>query len=213
MNLVIYHYDLKKAGLHRLNISLHSLDKKLYKYITGIDALEKVLSNIEEAAHVGFKQVKIDFLVMSINVHEITRLINFARKLQVDLQLIELIPIGKAESIFKKYHVDIYQVFKRIKTKYNVNSISIRQDLHYRPIIEIDGVKIEFVKGYCNPLFCRNCRQLRLSPDGIFYTCIYGGLKINVLELIKSRNEAELVEKLKKICTLRKPKFHITENT
>ncbi len=44
-------HDLK-GELHRLNISLHSLDKKLYKYITGIDALDKVLSNIEKAAHV-----------------------------------------------------------------------------------------------------------------------------------------------------------------
>ncbi|GEM_PF-4064049 len=40
---------------------------------------------------------------MSINVHEITRLINFARKLQVDLQLIELVPVNKAESRFKSF--------------------------------------------------------------------------------------------------------------
>ena len=179
--------------------------------ISKINATSKILEIGCGSGKATYLFAKRGYTILGIDIS--FELINFARKLQIDLQLIELIPIGKAENIFENYHVDIYQIFEKIKSRYSTSNITIRQDLHYRPIIEIDGIKIEFVKGYCNSLFCKNCRQLRLSSDGTFYTCIYGGLRINALKLIKSRNESELIKKLQELCMLRKPKFCEIENT
>ncbi|MEA3221795.1 MAG: radical SAM protein, partial [Thermodesulfobacteriota bacterium] len=46
--------DLRAAGIDRINISLDTLDKDKFAYITRVDALDKVLSGIESALNEGF---------------------------------------------------------------------------------------------------------------------------------------------------------------
>ena len=46
--------DLRKAGLDRINVSMHSIDREGFRFITGVDAIEKVLEGIESARNAGF---------------------------------------------------------------------------------------------------------------------------------------------------------------
>jgi cyclic pyranopterin phosphate synthase len=41
--------DLRDAGVDRVNISLHSLNREIFRYITGRDYLEKILRGVELA--------------------------------------------------------------------------------------------------------------------------------------------------------------------
>ena len=203
--LDIYARKLKKVGLDRIDISIHSLNRKVYKEITGINALDKVLSNLKLVVELGFKQIKINILAMTINVHEIPSFIKLAQKLSVDLQIIELMPIGRGKEIFSKYHVDVYEILNKLKDK--ASRIYYRGDLHNRPILEVNGIKIEFVKGFCNPDFCKNCKQIRLTSDGKLKGCIYRNIEIDVLNIIKNRNEIEFVRSIERLLSMRKPMF------
>jgi cyclic pyranopterin phosphate synthase len=58
-----YAKGLAAAGLKRVNISLDSLDKGNFEYITRIGKLEKVLSGIEAAKAAGLSPVKINCVI------------------------------------------------------------------------------------------------------------------------------------------------------
>ena len=58
-----YATDLAAAGLHRVNISLDSLDAGNFKYITRVGQLDSVLSGIEAAQEAGLNPVKINCVV------------------------------------------------------------------------------------------------------------------------------------------------------
>ena len=54
---------LKKAGLHRLNISLDSLEPERFKAITRNGELAEVLAGIEAAREAGFERIKLNCVI------------------------------------------------------------------------------------------------------------------------------------------------------
>ncbi len=58
-----YAKDLKQAGLHRVNISLDTMDPVKYREITRLGDLESVLNGIEAADKAGFFPVKLNCVV------------------------------------------------------------------------------------------------------------------------------------------------------
>lgn len=55
--------ELKEAGLHRVNISLDSMDPEKYKAVTRIGSLQDALKGIEAAIEAGLTPVKINCVV------------------------------------------------------------------------------------------------------------------------------------------------------
>ncbi len=87
--------DLKRAGLHRLNISLDSLDHGKFRRITRTGHLSQVLEGIDAAREAGFRGIKLNTVVMKgRNDEEIPALIEFARHKGVDISFIEEMPLG-----------------------------------------------------------------------------------------------------------------------
>src|SRR3954468_8097144 len=56
--------ELRKAGVHSLNISLDTLDPDFYAQITGRDFHLQVLEGIDAAIAAGFGQVKLNCVLM-----------------------------------------------------------------------------------------------------------------------------------------------------
>jgi GTP 3',8-cyclase len=58
-----YALPLKEAGLHRLNVSLDTIDRAKYMARTRFDNLDKVLRGLHKAKEVGFKKIKLNCVV------------------------------------------------------------------------------------------------------------------------------------------------------
>ena len=87
-----YAKDLKDAGLDRVNVSLDTLNRDTYKYVTNMDYLNEAKAGILKAVEVGLYPVKINMVVMKdLNTGEIKDMFNFCREHGIILQLIELI--------------------------------------------------------------------------------------------------------------------------
>ncbi|MCP4179316.1 MAG: radical SAM protein [bacterium] len=65
-----YAYGLKQAGLHRLNVSLDTLDSDIYKSITKCDNLNEVLEGLKAAKDVGFETIKINCVVTASSTED-----------------------------------------------------------------------------------------------------------------------------------------------
>lgn len=98
---------LKEAGLDRINISLDTLDSDKYRRITRGGNIEKVLSSIDEVIAVGFKNTKINTVVMpDFNIDEIPRIKRFCEKKGIVLQRINHYSLANINSIDKSYKAE-----------------------------------------------------------------------------------------------------------
>ncbi|MEM0271119.1 MAG: GTP 3',8-cyclase MoaA [Thermoprotei archaeon] len=166
---------LKDAGLQRVNISLHSLDKWRFKEITGVDRLADVLGAVERCVEVGLTPVKLNYVLLNgFNVDELGGFMDYASSFggKVELQLIELVREGSAaeDGFFEKYYYSLNQVEKQLEA---ISVKKIIRSLQNRPrYLTNKGVWVELVRPTHNALFCANNDRIRVTPDGKFKPCL-----------------------------------------
>jgi len=207
--LAVYARALREAGLERINVSLHSLNRERYKAITGVDGLDAVLKGLDEALRVGLK-VKVNVTVTKINKDDVWDVISYASSRGFRVQLIELQPVNEGLKIFKQQHVSLAEIERRLL---GIGAKVRLRDLHNRPIYVLpDGTEVEVVKPYDNPAFCAGCTRVRLLADGTLTPCInYRGPGVNLLRRIRGLPDDEAVEEAKRalmeVNSLRRPYY------
>src|SRR5436853_285849 len=86
---------LKAAGLDRITISLDSLKRDVFKQMTGVDVLDRVLAGIAAAKKAGLQPIKINaVIVRGHNEDEVADFAAFAREQYVGVRFIELMPLA-----------------------------------------------------------------------------------------------------------------------
>lgn len=93
-----YAKDLKKAGLHRVNISLDTLIESHFKKKTRIGDLNKVLQGIQAAKQAGLNPIKLNCVVKhSSNEPDAKLVAKFASKNGFEVRYIQEMDLGKGE--------------------------------------------------------------------------------------------------------------------
>src|SRR5260370_5569394 len=81
--------SLKQAGLDRITISLDSLKRDVFKRMTGVDVLDRVLDGIEAAKDAGLQPIKITAVILrGHNEDEVAEFAAFAREHDVKMRFI-----------------------------------------------------------------------------------------------------------------------------
>jgi cyclic pyranopterin phosphate synthase len=166
---------LKEAGLHRVNISLHSLDRQRFKEITGVDRLSDVLGAVQRSVEVGLTPVKLNcVLLRDVNVDELDNFLDYASSFdgKVELQLIELVKEGSAaqNGFFEKYYYSLDTIERHLE---QTSTTKVVRALQRRPrYLTEKGVWVELVRPTHNSLFCANNDRIRVTPDGKFKPCL-----------------------------------------
>ncbi len=203
-----YARDLRKAGLDRVNVSLDTLRREVYKSITGSDFLEKVVNGIEEAYKVGLKPIKINVVMMrGINDDELENFFKrFSRK-HIIIQLIELMKSNIDNNFFEKHFYSLENIENFLSK--HAKKIILRRRMQARRKYILNGVEVEVVRPMHNTNFCANCTRIRVTADGKFKPCLMRNDNL-VDFLTPMRNGAsdeELEELFKKAVMLREPYF------
>lgn len=94
-----YAADLKRQGLHAVNVSLDTLNPDTYTKITGASELSRVLEGIRtmEALHIPLKINVV--LQQNVNAGEWKDLVLLAKDHPLDVRFIELMPIGYGKEL------------------------------------------------------------------------------------------------------------------
>lgn len=195
-----------KVGVNHVNISLLSLKPNIYYELTGGD-LNKVLENIDKLVdHNIF--VKINYVVLKQNIDEFREILNYAISRGFDVNIIELIPLGLNNSVWRKLHVSLDPVVKYLEETCKSKYI---KEFQSRPVyILSDGVEVSVIKGFCNPELCSKCTRLRVTPDGYLKTCLYiNGDYVNSRKYILNRDREGLVSAFVEAIEKREPFFKI----
>jgi len=199
-------HDLKRLGLMRVNISLHSIDPRRYARITGLDyenGLKRhkhLLEGVKKAVEAGLNPVKLNVVVLrGVNEDELDDLITFARELdpsgRIIIQLIELVGCGVSAEVMREHYLDLSDLEKRVSEK---AVRKVVRKLHFRSqYLTPEGVWVEFVKPMGNYLFCMNDTRLRITHDGKFKPCLMrNDNHVDFLSRMRSGAGDEEIEKL-----------------
>ena len=193
-----YAQGLKDAGLDRVNVSLDTLNRDTYKYVTSKDYLEKTKAGILKAVEVGLYPVKINMVVMKdINDHEIKDMFKFCQVHGIILQLIELIESESCDDddFSSKHHFSLDPLEEKLT--------NISDEVHERKFMQgrkkyyINDGEIEIVKPVDNAKFCASCSRLRITPDGKIKPCLLRN--DNLVELISHIRNGESEEELEEL--------------
>ena len=178
-----YAQDLKDAGLDRVNVSLDTLNRETFEFITKKDYLEDAKRGILKAVEVGLYPVKINMVIMKdINQDEIDDMFEFCKENNIVLQLIELIESENCDEdkFSRDYHYNLDEIEKELADI--ADDVREREFMQGRKKYYIDGGEIEVVKPVDNAKFCAKCSRLRITPDGKIKPCLLRN--DNLVELI-----------------------------
>ena len=193
-----YAEDLKKAGLDRVNVSLDTLNRETYKFVTKMDYLEKAKAGILKAVEVGLYPVKINMVVMKdLNTDEIKDMFNFCKEHGIILQLIELIESENCDDdkFSAEYHYPLDELENKLADI--ASHVRERKFMQGRKKYYINDGEIEIVRPVDNSSFCANCSRLRITPDGKIKPCLLRN--DNLVELISHVRNGESDEALEEI--------------
>ena len=192
-------HDLQ--GLNRVNISLDTLDPKTYKNITG-GKLDKVLEGIEAALEAGLTPIKLNVVVMDgINDHEIGDMINYVRRKEMVLQLIELMDFNNGSNLRGSNLQLIESILSGLSNNTTYNS------LHKRKRFKINDAEIEIVRPIDNTEFCMNCNRLRVTSDAKLKPCLLRNDNLVDVKGIDKLSDARAFKLIKDAVNRREPYY------
>lgn len=198
--------SLKDAGLSRVNISLHSLNRESVERIAGVDCLERVKAGIEAADEAGLRPIKLNFVVMKgLNSDEIPEMLRLSAETGAILQLIEY---QRLERGVERWG-DLYYDLTPLERMWDLDAVKIvEQEMHKRKRYTLsDGATVEIVRPIHNTIFCANCNRLRLTSDGRLKPCLMRGDNlVPAVQLLRmGASKEKLVEGFRRVTRLRAP--------
>src|SRR5688500_9284363 len=109
---------LRAAGLHRLTVSLDTLNAERFRSLTRFDELDRVLDGIATAAPI-FPGLKLDTVVIGgVNDDELVDLIEFGRTHGAEVRFIEYMDVGGATHWSKERVVSRREMLRRLEAPY-----------------------------------------------------------------------------------------------
>ena len=203
-----YAKELKLCGVERINISLDTLDPIVFTKLTRRNALEAVLRGIDTALEAGIK-VKINTVALKgVNDREIPRLIEWAHNKNMDITLIEVMPLGDIDEDRVDQYIPLNAIRDNLEQRFTLNNVPLRTGgpARYAIVKETGGIL-----GMITPLtnnFCAGCNRVRVTCTGQIYTCLGHGHKLDLRAAIRGDNSDTELERLLGIAMREKPEKH-----
>lgn len=170
-----YAYQLKEAGVNRLNISLDTLVPERYSYITRLGNLSDALEGIDAAFDAGFDSIKINnVLTGGFNDDEIEDFVDMTRDREIEVRFIELMPIGGGIGFDSSNFISCRYVLERVPQLEPLEHMDGVADLYRLP-----GAPGRV--GLIRPIshkFCDSCNKIRLTSDGMLKPCLHSNREI-----------------------------------
>ncbi len=192
-----YAVDLWKAGLKRVNISIDSLDPKIYKDLTRWGKLEDALAGMEAALKVGMNPVKVNVVALKGASDNIEPFAQLTMDYPVHVRFIEYMPAFYEEE--KDDFISAEELEAKIKALGSIENPDSPVGAGPARYFKIAGSKgtlglIGSSKGH----FCNSCNRLRLTADGKLRTCLFSDQEIDLLPALRGGHPKDLMELIEK---------------
>ncbi len=171
-----YASELKAAGLHRVTVSLDSLDPEVFRRLSGgFGDVEEVLNGIEQARRAGLAPIKVNAVVQKgVNELSALALVERFRGSGVIVRFIEYMDVGNRNAWRGDLVVPSRDLLAAIDARWPLAAVErgYRGEVAERYRFADGHGEIGFISSVTQP-FCGDCSRARLSSDGSLYTCLF----------------------------------------
>ena len=179
---------LAQAGLHRVNVSLDSLNPQKFEHITRGGNLQRVLEGLEKAAQCFPGPIKVNVVVsQNFNDDEILDFARLTLNPGYTVRFIEQMPMSALAAWERGQVLSVITLREQIAEAFELEPVTENGKLSgpascYR----IPGAKGElgFI-GAVTDEFCSRCNRIRLTPDGKLRGCLMSDGEIDFLEALR----------------------------
>jgi cyclic pyranopterin phosphate synthase len=179
--------ELRKAGLHRLNISLDTLREETFQRLTRRPGVRQVLEGIRAAQEQGFRKIRLNAVsIRGITDDEIVPLVQFAREQRLELRFIEFMPLDGQQAWDSTQVLDGASIRRRITQAIGPLNPAPRTDPS-QPAVDYefaDGTRVGFINPVSEP-FCGTCNRLRLTAEGQVRNCLFSTVEWDVRAVLR----------------------------
>jgi cyclic pyranopterin phosphate synthase len=178
-------WSLKAAGLHRINVSLDSLDEQRFAEITRGGNLKHTLAGIQAAQDAGLTPLKLNSVLQrSTWKQEIPRLLDYAATAGCELRFIELMRTGTERAWCESEFISVDEVrtglgAEMIATEEQTGSPALRTLVNWRGA----PVQVGWIMPRSHP-FCNQCERLRMDARGQVRRCLMDPTTLDLPRLL-----------------------------
>ncbi|MGC9552943.1 GTP 3',8-cyclase MoaA, partial [Vibrio metoecus] len=190
--------EWRDAGLTQLNVSVDSLDPRMFAQITGENRFQQVMSGIDRAFDVGFEQVKVNVVLMkNLNHLELPKFMAWIKTRPIQLRFIELMQTGEMDELFTRHHISGASIRDYLLGNGWLLKARADNDGPAQVFIHPDyqgeiGLIMPYEKN-----FCSSCNRLRVSALGKLHLCLFGEQGIDLRDLLQEeQQENALIERI-----------------
>ncbi|MGL1833455.1 GTP 3',8-cyclase MoaA [Rhodocyclaceae bacterium SMB388] len=177
---------LKRAGLHRVTVSLDAIDDPTFRAMNDADyPVSSVLKGIDAAAEAGLGPVKVNMVVKrGVNDAGVVDMARHFRGSGHIVRFIEFMDVGSSNGWKMDEVVPSRDIVERIDAVFPLEQVDpnyvgeVAERWRYR-----DGSGEIGVISSVTQAFCSTCTRIRLSTEGKLYTCLFaqGGHDLRAL--------------------------------
>jgi cyclic pyranopterin phosphate synthase len=199
---------LAAAGVKRINVSLDTLKPALFRTLTRGGDVAKVIAGIEAAQGAGIR-VKINAVALAHdNAEELPELIRWAHGRDLDVTLIETMPMGEVEADRTDQYLSLTKLRAELESFWALTDIPLTTGGPARYVeVKETGGRL----GFITPLshnFCEACNRVRLTCTGTLHTCLGHEDAADLRAVLRAgASDADLVDAIR-LAVDAKPKGH-----
>lgn len=206
--LARYADDLYASGVRRLNVSLDTLDAVKFREITRRGDFAKVMEGIDVALAVGLK-VKLNAVALKgFNEFEVADMIRFAHGRDMDLTVIETMPMGNIEGSRVDRYLPLSDLRRNLEQCFKLVDIPFRTGGPARYVeVQETGGRLGFITPMTHN-FCEGCNRVRLTCTGTLYMCLGQSDAADLRAILRRTDDDRCLSAAIDEAISRKPKGH-----
>ncbi|WP_061292566.1 GTP 3',8-cyclase MoaA [Herbidospora cretacea] len=167
---------LAEAGLHRVNVSLDTIDRETFKKLAHRDRLPDVLAGLEAADAAGLRPVKVNAVLMrDVNDHEAAGLLRYCLDRGYQLRFIEQMPLDAQHGWSRENMITADEILATLSKEFTLVDADPRErgSAPAELFLVEGGPATVGVIGSVTRPFCGACDRVRLTADGQIRNCLF----------------------------------------
>jgi GTP 3',8-cyclase len=205
-----YAVELKEAGLHRVNVSLDSMDDEVFKAINGRNVGTKpVIEGLMAARDAGLG-VKVNMVVKKgLNESQILPMARFCKEEGLQLRYIEFMDVGSTNGWKMDNVISKKQIIEILQTEFELEPTDpdYYGEVAKRYRYKGTDTQVGFITSVSES-FCSSCTRARISANGNIYTCLFNGKGHDIKSVLRSEmTDDEVTSHIASIWSHRKDRY------
>lgn len=181
---------LRAAGLHRVTVSMDTLDGDKFREITRGGDLAQVWQGILAAVDAGLGRPKINCVAMrGVNDDEFHQFAALTLTESLTVRFIEYMPLGRTAlgGEYQARFISENEIRGRIEARCG-RLVPAMRDTGHGPanVWRLPGAvgRIGFISAMSKP-FCQTCNRLRLTAEGQLRSCLFDGGEVELRPIVR----------------------------